>query len=103
MSLVSALSMVKLSLIHISDHPVTRIQYLPLCAALAAKEGLGEEAALRAITIDAARICRVDGRLGSLRVGKDADLAIFDGSPLVIASHVRATVVGGRIVYRPEV
>ena len=85
-----------------TDHPVTRIQYLPLCAALAAKEGLGEEAALRAITIDAARICRVDGRLGSLRVGKDADLAIFDGSPLVIASRVRATVVGGRIVYRPE-
>ena len=63
---------------------------------------VGEEAALRAITIDAARICRVDGRLGSLRVGKDADLAIFDGSPLVIASRVRATVVGGRIVYRPE-
>lgn len=85
-----------------TDHPVTRIQYLPLCAALAAKEGLGEEAALRAITIDAARHLPVDGRLGSLRVGKDADLAIFDGSPLVIASRVRATVVGGRIVYRPE-
>ena len=85
-----------------TDHPVTRIQYLPLCAALAAKEGLGEEAALRAVTIDAARICRVDDRLGSLRVGKDADLAIFDGSPLVIASRVRATVVGGRVVYRPR-
>ena len=82
-----------------TDHPVSRIQYLPLCAALAAKEGLGEAAALRAITIDAARICRVDERLGSLRVGKDADLVIYDGSPLDISSKVRATVINGEIVW----
>lgn len=47
-----------------TDHPVSRIQYLPLCAALAAKEGMTEQGALRAITIDAARICRVDHRVG---------------------------------------
>lgn len=61
-----------------TDHPVSRIQYLPLCAALAAKEGMDKFAALRAITLEAARICRVDHRLGSLAIGKDADLAIWE-------------------------
>ena len=82
-----------------TDHPVSRIQYLPLCAALAAKEGLGEAAALRAITIDAAKICRVDHRLGSLTLGKDGDLVIYDGSPLEVASSVRATIINGEIVW----
>ncbi len=82
-----------------TDHPVSRIQYLPLCAALAAKEGLGEENALRAITIDAARICRVDHRLGSLAEGKDADIVIFDGSPLEIASNVCYTIINGKLVW----
>lgn len=82
-----------------TDHPVSRIQYLPLCAGLAKKEGLPEEAALRAITLEAARICRVDHRLGSLTVGKDGDLVIFDGSPLEIFSTLRATVINGSIVW----
>lgn len=82
-----------------TDHPVSRIQYLPLCAALAVKEGMDEWGALRAITIDAARICRVDHRLGSLTVGKDADIVIYDGNPLEIASSVRATVINGEIVW----
>lgn len=82
-----------------TDHPVSRIQYLPLCAALAAKEGMTEQGALRAITIDAARICRVDHRVGSLAVGKDADISIFDGSPLEIATRVRATIINGEIVW----
>ncbi len=83
-----------------TDHPVSRIQYLPLCAGIAAKEGLGEAAALRAITIDAARICRVDHRTGSLKEGKDADIVIFEGNPLEINSYVRATVINGEIVWR---
>lgn len=82
-----------------TDHPVSRIQYLPLCAALAAKEGMDAFAALRAITIDAARICRVDHRIGSLTIGKDADLAILDGDPLQIASTVRYTIVNGEIAW----
>lgn len=85
-----------------TDHPVSRIQYLPLCAALAAKEGLGDREALRAITINAAKICRVDGRLGSLKTGKDGDIVIYDGSPLEIASSARATVINGRIVYKAD-
>lgn len=82
-----------------TDHPVSRIQYLPLCAALAVKEGMDEWGALRSITIDAARICRVDHRLGSLKEGKDADIVIYEGSPLEITSSVRATIVSGKIVW----
>lgn len=83
-----------------TDHPVSRIQYLPLCAALAAKEGLGETEALRAITINAAKICRVDHRLGSLEEGKDADIVIYDGSPLDVFSNAVFTVINGEVVYR---
>ncbi|MBQ6630853.1 MAG: amidohydrolase [Romboutsia sp.] len=65
-----------------TDHPVTRIQDLPICAGFAAREGLGVEEALKAITINAAEICNVADRLGSLEVGKDADIAVFDGNPM---------------------
>lgn len=81
------------------DHPVTRIQYLPLSAALAAKEGMDQWEALKAITINAARICGVDDRVGSLKVGKDADMFICDGSPLDINSSVRTTIVNGTVVW----
>jgi len=83
-----------------TDHPVSRIQYLPLCAALAAKEGWSEAAALRAITIDAARICRVDHRLGSLAVGKDGDAVLYDGNPLEISASAQATVIDGKVVWK---
>ena len=66
----------------ITDAPVTPLCYLPLCAGLAMKEGLPEDAAWRAITINPAKVARVDDRIGSLEVGKDADIAIFDGHPL---------------------
>ncbi len=85
-----------------TDHPVSRIQYLPLCAALAVNQGMSEWGALRAITIDAARICRVDHRLGSLKEGKDADIVIYDGSPLQIASSVKYTVVNGQIAWQAK-
>ncbi len=85
-----------------TDHPVSRIQHLPLCASLAAKEGLGEENALRAITIDAARICRVDHRVGSLKVGKDADIVIFDGSPLEIKSNMCCAIINGKVVLQKK-
>jgi imidazolonepropionase-like amidohydrolase len=63
---------------------------------------MDEWGALRAITIDAARICRVDHRLGSLKEGKDADIVIYDGDPLQIASSVRFTVVNGEIAWQAE-
>ena len=85
-----------------TDHPVCRLQYLPLCAALAVKEGMSEYEALRAITIDAARICRVDHRLGSLAAGKDADLCLWDGNPLELTSSVIKTLINGDIVWEKE-
>ncbi len=80
-----------------TDHPVTPIDCLPLCAGLAVREGMDEWDAMRAITINAARICRVDHRLGSLRVGKDADLVLCDGKPTELATRVHATIVDGRV------
>ena len=82
-----------------TDHPVTMIQYLPLCAGLAVKHGLPMEEGLKAITINAAKICRVDHRVGSLKVGKDADIAIFSGNPMEIFTKTLYTIIDGKIVY----
>lgn len=85
-----------------TDHPVTRIQYLPICAGFAAKEGLGIEEGLRAVTINAAEICRVSGRVGSLEVGKDADIAIFDGNPMEVFTRALFTIINGEVIYRAD-
>ena len=82
-----------------TDHPVTLIQYLPICAGLAAKKGLGIEEGLKAITINAAEICQVEDRVGSLEVGKDADIAIFTGNPMEVFTHTMYTIIDGKIIY----
>ena len=64
-----------------TDHPETPISLLPFCAAMAARAGMDEEEALAAITINAACICGVGDRLGSLSPGKDADVVVMDGHP----------------------
>jgi imidazolonepropionase-like amidohydrolase len=83
-----------------TDHPVSLIQCLPLCAGLAAKEGLGIEEGLKAITINAADICNVSSRVGSLEAGKDADIAIFDGNPMEVFTHCICTIINGSVVYK---
>ena len=85
-----------------TDHPVSRIQYLPICAGFAAKEGLGIEEGLKAITINAAEICKVADRVGSLEVGKDADIAIFTGNPMEVFTKALFTIINGEIIYRAE-
>lgn len=82
-----------------TDHPVTRLQYLPICAGIAAKEGLGIEEGLKAITINAAEICNVSNRVGSIEVGKDADIAIFDGNPMETFTKTLYTIINGEVVY----
>jgi len=82
-----------------TDHPVALIQYLPLCAGLAVKHGLPMKEGLKAITINAAKICRVDDRVGSLKKGKDADIAIFSGNPMEIFTKTLYTIINGEIVY----
>lgn len=82
-----------------TDHPVSLIQSLPLCAGLAVKAGLSFEEGLKAITINPAIICGVADRVGSLEAGKDADIAIFDGNPMEIATKTLYTIIDGNIVY----
>jgi imidazolonepropionase-like amidohydrolase len=67
-------------------------------AAVAAAHGLGFDAALASITLDAARILGVDDRVGSLEPGKDGDLVLFDGDPFEYTSHVTAVVINGQVV-----
>ncbi len=80
-----------------SDHPVTCIQYLPIYAGLAAKEGMGKDAALRAITIDAAIILGISDIVGSIEIGKCADLVIYDGDPLEINGEALCTIIKGKV------
>lgn len=85
-----------------TDHPVSLIQSLPICAGFCVKSGMTVQEALRAITIHAAQICNVADRVGSLEVGKDADIAVFDGNPLEVFTETYCTLIEGEVVYRQE-
>lgn len=82
-----------------TDHPVLPIQYLSLMAALAAKEGMDEDEALKAITINPAEILGIADRVGSLETGKDADIIVLSGHPLDWRTKVELVIVNGKIVY----
>jgi len=86
----------------ITDHPVTPIQYLPVCAALAVREGMEYGDALRAITFNPAKICGIDSRVGSIEAGKDADLTVFRCDPLSLSAKPSLVIAGGKIVRRAE-
>ncbi len=77
---------------------VPRTRVVLFEAAVAAAHGLGFENALAAITIDAARILGVEDRVGSLAVGKDGDLALYDGDPFEYTSHCVGVVIDGVIL-----
>ncbi|MCL2486913.1 MAG: amidohydrolase, partial [Oscillospiraceae bacterium] len=83
----------------ITDHPVTPVQYLPLCAGLAVREGMSHGDALRAITINPAKILGIDHRVGSLAVGKDADFSVFSADPLTLSAKPEMVVVNGGAVF----
>jgi len=76
--------------------PKTRVVLFE--AAVAAANGLSFEQALRSITIDAARLLGIEARVGSLEVGKDGDLALYDGDPFEYTTHCVGTVIEGRVV-----
>lgn len=83
----------------VTDHPVIPIQYLPLCAGLAVREGMDYDSALKAITINPARILGIDDRVGSIMPGKDADFSAFDTDPLTLAAKPLAVLIDGKAVY----
>ena len=81
----------------VTDHPVIPIQYLSLSAALASREGLDKYEALKAITINAANILGINDRVGSIEVGKDADLVVFSSSALNIEETPDIVIINGKI------
>ncbi|NMA95526.1 MAG: amidohydrolase [Clostridiales bacterium] len=82
-----------------TDHPVIPIQYLPVCASIAVREGMDEMEALKAITINAAEITGIADRVGSLEAGKDADIVLFDGDPLDIRTKTNVVFIDGKKVF----
>ena len=83
----------------ITDHPEITIDNLPLCTALAVSNGMDKDKALNAVTITAAKNCGIDDRVGSLEVGKDADICIFSAPPTVYGAKCLATFINGKPVY----
>lgn len=83
----------------ITDNSVTQQEYLPLCAGFAVKAGMDPFQALQAITINPARHIGVADRVGSLEVGKDADVVITDGCPFELQTRVKAVLIDGAVVF----
>ena len=79
----------------ITDNSVIPQQYLPLCAGMAVKAGMDEFDALKAITINPAEHIGVADRVGTLEVGKDADVVITNGCPFEVMTEVKAVFIDG--------
>ncbi len=79
----------------VTDHPVLPIQYLRICAGLAVREGMDEDLALLSITRYAAEIAGVDDRVGSLEVGKDADIVIWSKDPFEYDARAERVFIDG--------
>jgi len=82
----------------ITDSPVIPQEYLPLCAGLAVQAGMEPFAALQAITINAAKHAGIADRVGSLEVGKDADIVITDGCPFEVSTKVECVLIDGVMI-----
>ncbi len=85
-----------------TDHPVIAGQYLALTAGIAVSWGMEYDVALRSITLSAAEHIGIEDRVGSLEVGKDADVVIWSGDPLDYTTFSDYTIIDGRIVYERE-
>ena len=85
-----------------TDSPVIPLHHLPICAALAVKDGLDKWEALKAISINPAEILGLEDRIGSITVGKDADIVIWSNDPLQIDAKVEYTIIDGKVVFSGE-
>lgn len=83
-----------------TDHPVIPIQHINMAASYCVRDGMDHYEALKALTINPAKILEVDDRIGSIKVGKDADLVLWSGDPLDIYSEVQACFIDGKLVYK---
>ena len=85
----------------ITDSPVTPLHYLPLCAGLAVREGMDEQEAWKAITINPAKVLGIDDMMGSLEPGKVANIAVFSSNPLHdIQAKAKYVLVDGEVVVK---
>jgi imidazolonepropionase-like amidohydrolase len=82
-----------------TDHPVVPINFLVHQASFAVKDGLPRDTALEALTINPATFLGLDGRIGSLEVGKDADVVVWSGDPLDVNSRAEHVLIDGRTVF----
>ena len=82
------------------DHPEIPLRLLPMALAVAVRAGMDKTDALRAVTSAPAQIAGMQERIGSLRVGLDADCVLWSGDPLDIANQVQAVFINGELVYR---
>jgi imidazolonepropionase-like amidohydrolase len=82
-----------------TDDPITSSRLFLRAAALSVRGGMSPDAALRAVTLEAARLLRLDQRLGSLEVGKDADLVVLSGEPFSVYTRVLETWIEGERVF----
>ncbi len=71
-------------------------------AAMAVAAGMDKDRALRAITINAAKLLGIDKEYGSIEVGKVADLVLYDGDPFEHTTHVTRTIMRGKVVYNRD-
>lgn len=85
----------------ITDAQVIPQEFLPVCAGLAVEGGMDPFMALQAITINPAKHCLIEDRVGSLEVGKDADIVITDGSPLTVPTKIHYVLINGEIIKTP--
>jgi imidazolonepropionase-like amidohydrolase len=81
-----------------TDHPESPQDYLMLGAALAAREGMTEEEAFKAVTIYPAELLGLDSRIGSIAAGKDADIVVFDGHPFDTRTKISHVFIDGERV-----
>lgn len=81
-----------------TDAPVIPLEYLPLCAGLAAKAGLPPEEALLSVTSRAAGLAGLSGRVGALRPGLDADIVVWSTHPLALHAVADTVLLSGRLV-----
>ena len=80
----------------ITDSPVIPQRYLPICAGFAVQAGMNPFHALQAITIHPAKHIGIEDRVGSLEVGKDADIVVTDGCPFEVSTSVKYVWIDGK-------
>jgi imidazolonepropionase-like amidohydrolase len=84
----------------IQTDEMSAVKYLTINAALAVREGMSEPDALKAITLNAAEIIGVESRVGSLEVGKDADIVVFSGHPFDYRTVAELVLIDGQAVHQ---